>query len=510
MKKVVSILSKLFVFFLMFISLLIIFSIKWALNNFDNLSIDEIIFHILGPLEGTESGKIIGFIKYSLFPSFVIAIAFWIILYFLLKMLKNKKYIVNVRLWKKKFNFLLSGNIINIFIKCITPLFLLIGIYISLNTVHFWEYLKEQNTNSLFIEENYVDPREVKLTFPKEKRNLIYLFVESLESSYFSTKLGGTMKNNLLKELTNLTKDNISFSNTEKFGGARSLVGTTWTSAAMVAQTTGLPTKLAAELTNDYSFNTYLPGAYSIGNILENAGYNQMLMLGSNAIFGNRRIFFETHGNYQIYDLGVAINNGKLPEGYYVWWGFEDSKLFEYAKEEIIKLASEDKPFNFTFLTANTHANEGYLEEICETPYENQYDNVISCTSKQIMEFVDWFKKQNFYENTTLVIVGDHLSMNPDYFKDENYERTVYNLFINSAVNTNDIYNRQFSTLDLFPTTLASLGVEIEGNKLALGTNLFSGEDTLIEKYGYEKVNEEFKLKSTFYNNKFIYNLKSD
>ena len=100
--------------------------------------------------------------------------------------------------------------------------------------------------------------------------------------------------------------------------------------------------------------------------------------------------------------------------------------------------------------------------------------------------------------------------MNPDYFKDENYERTVYNLFINSAVNTNDIYNRQFSTLDLFPTTLASLGVEIEGNKLALGTNLFSGEDTLIEKYGYEKVNEEFKLKSTFYNNKFIYNLKSD
>ena len=191
-------------------------------------------------------------------------------------------------------------------------------------------------------------------------------------------------------------------------------------------------------------------------------------------------------------------------------WGFEDSKLFEYAKEEIIKLASEDKPFNFTFLTANTHANEGYLEEICETPYENQYDNVISCTSKQIKEFFDWFKKQDFYENTTLVIVGDHLSMNPDYFKDENYERTVYNLFINSAVNTNDIYNRQFSTLDLFPTTLASLGVEIEGNKLALGTNLFSGEDTLIEKYGYEKVNEEFKLKSTFYNNKFIYNLKSD
>ena len=38
--------------------------------------------------------------------------------------------------------------------------------------------------------------------------------------------------------------------------------------------------------------------------------------------------------------------------------------------------------------------------------------------------------------------------------------------------------------MDLFPTTLSSMGVEIEGNKLGLGTDLFSNEETLMEKLG--------------------------
>ena len=65
--------------------------------------------------------------------------------------------------------------------------------------------------------------------------------------------------------------------------------------------------------------------------------------------------------------------------------------------------------------------------------------------------------------------------------------------------------NRLFTTLDLFPTTLAAMGVEIEGERLGLGTNLFSGEKTLPEKYGYEKMFEELKKKSLFYDNEILY-----
>ena len=83
-------------------------------------------------------------------------------------------------------------------------------------------------------------------------------------------------------------------------------------------------------------------------------------------------------------------------------------------------------------------------------------------------------------------------------------ERTVYNAFINSRVEPINSKNRQFNTLDMFPTTLASLGVTIEGNKLGLGTNLFSSEKTLTEKFGHEYINIETSKKSLYYNNNFL------
>ena len=58
--------------------------------------------------------------------------------------------------------------------------------------------------------------------------------------------------------------------------------------------------------------------------------------------------------------------------------------------------------------------------------------------------------------------------------------------------------------MDFYPTTLASLGVKIDGDKLGLGVNLFSDEQTLLEKYGFKKVDEEFAKVSAFYNKKLL------
>ena len=85
-------------------------------------------------------------------------------------------------------------------------------------------------------------------------------------------------------------------------------------------------------------------------------------------------------------------------------------------------------------------------------------------------------------------------------------KRRVYNLIINSPIEAKQTKNREFSSLDMFPTTLASMNVKIEGDRLGLGTNLYSDEKTLIEQYGYDKVNSELEKRSIFYDNKFIYN----
>ena len=99
--------------------------------------------------------------------------------------------------------------------------------------------------------------------------------------------------------------------------------------------------------------------------------------------------------------------------------------------------------------------------------YEETYENVVSCASRQVYEFVEWCKTQDFYENTTIVICGDHTSMDAGYFErniSEDYDRHVYNCIINSAVPANNTKNREFSPMDMFPTTLSALGCTIEGS----------------------------------------------
>jgi phosphoglycerol transferase len=50
----------------------------------------------------------------------------------------------------------------------------------------------------------------------------------------------------------------------------------------------------------------------------------------------------------------------------------------------------------------------------------------------------------------------------------------------------------------MFPTTLTAIGCKIEGDRLGLGVDLFSGKETLFERLGLSTVNEEFKRKSSF------------
>ena len=149
---------------------------------------------------------------------------------------------------------------------------------------------------------------------------------------------------------------------------------------------------------------------------------------------------------------------------------------------------------------------DGFLCKDCPNKWDEQYKNVISCSSKRVGDFVKWLQEQDFYDNTTIVITGDHLTMQANFFEPEEgqqYDKKVVNVIINPAIEAENT-KRAYSTMDLYPATLGTLGAKIEGNRLALGTNLFSDEKTLIEKYGVEYVNNELKKVSRFYNNSIL------
>lgn len=480
----------------------IFFLTVWLMNTYDEVAIEQFIFHMKASAAGTDS---------SITISAVLVIGGCSILLTALEIFLYR--VLSGRLKKRlaegsRYTAYCAGKVCSFFYRKALPIslcLLLISSTLFLSRMKAFAYVGNIATKSDFFEQNYADPKDQKLTFPEEKRNLIFIFLESLENTYADTEAAEIITDNFIPELTLLADENINFSHTDGLGGAFSYSGTTWTAAALVAQTAGITVRVPLTAEEFDEENSFFPDLVTLGDILEDEGYNQTLLFGSDAQFASRDIYFTEHGNYNIVDLVSLRDEGRLPADYHEWWGFEDLKLFEFAKEEITKLAAESEPFNFTMLTADTHFPDGYVCPSCEELYEEQYANVLSCSSKQVYAFIEWICEQPFFENTTIVLSGDHLTMDPDFLKDvdENYIRTSYNCIINAAVEPLKEKNREFACFDMFPTTLAALGVKIEGDRLGLGVNLFSDKETLTEEYGYEFVNKELQKTSKYYIEKF-------
>jgi phosphoglycerol transferase len=340
-----------------------------------------------------------------------------------------------------------------------------------------------------FVGDHYVNPDDVEMTFPKKKRNLIYIYLESMEMTSTSKKNGGNFKENLIPELTSLSKKYENFSGqSNQLDGAYSMPGATWTMGGVFAQTSGLPLQTAVGQNAMYSQPSFFPNLTTLGDILEKQDYNQTFMLGSNCNFAGRTTYFKNHGNFQIEDYKAAIKEGEIPSDYYVFWGYEDQKLFSFSKQKLAKISASNKPFNFTMLTVDTHFPSGYKCPLCKDEFGNQYYDVMACSSRQVASFVKWCQSQSWYKNTTIVINGDHPTMSSAYKKavKTGYTRKTYTCYINADAKRETNNTRVYTTMDNFPTTLAALGVKIKGDRLGLGTNLFSKTPTLSEVYGYK------------------------
>lgn len=475
-------------FILTFISFIFVGIIIYTTRffTFTGNPIAQIIFHVLVQIDGASPMFIKGIALYCVVAPLFIAAILTIIFY-------NKKLIEklnNIKVYsfikKHSIKFALGLFVIT-FIACSAKLELV-------------DYINIYTESSTLYEDEYVDPRNVEIEFPEKKRNLVYIFLESMETTYYSKEEGGAFDENVIPELYKLANENTTFNNNKGFDVA---TNASWTLSAMVAQHSATPVTIPIGENDFVTSNKFMPGLTSIGDILEKENYHNVLLLGSKAYFGGRQYFFEKHGNYDIHDYDYFYNNGKID--YEVWWGYEDFKLIEFAKEELLELSKKEEPFNLTMLTVDTHHPDGYICKYCEDKYDKDIKNVFACSSKQIGAFVDWIKEQDFYENTTIVIAGDHHSMSTTIGDlTEGVDRNVYYTIINPACEKETNKERELSTVDMFPTTIAALGAKIEGNKLGFGVNLFSSVETECEKdkgYFFSKLDNH----SSWYDRHILY-----
>ena len=292
---------------ILFIVMLVIFSILWGNRTFSVKTLNQMIYHMVVPCDGTDEGIFKDWFVNCFPPSLITTI------------------ILGVLLYKTPLVFLFDYQGI-----CITVLIIGILLYVLIN-YQIITYVFDMVRTSKLYEEHYVDPKSVDLEF-NEKRNLIHIYLESVENTYLSKEEGGQEENNYIEELGILANENINFSHNEKIGGSYTIEGTQWTIASMVGQEAGIP--LLFPLSKDkYNENSsFLSGCYTIGEILEKQGYQNRIIMGSEANFGCTSNFYKQHGNFKIEDINSLKQEGRLPQDYHVFWGFEDAKVFEFAK----------------------------------------------------------------------------------------------------------------------------------------------------------------------------------
>ncbi len=469
---------------------------SWVIETY-GVSINEILYTVLSPLAGTSNTVLFDAWFYGRASVIKYAVLYAVYV--------TADYLLRSR--GKTFGKVRAHRLLRF----------LMAVFVILNLISTWhkideplkltEYIEAYRQKSTLYEDYYVDPRSVAIESKTEKpRNLVYIVLESLETAYASEDEGGHQAQNYIPELTRLAKENLTFSNSDKLGGYRTTPGAGWTMSALFAQSTGLPFCFpVAENTMDLR-KEFASGVWALGDILHEKGYASEFICGSDVTFAGRGKFYSQHGKYKLFDLISAREKGYIASDYAVWWGFEDMHLYRIAKDELKLLYERGLPFCFTMLTVDTHHIDGYVCSLCNDEYPDQLANVIKCADTQLAEFIDWLKLQPFYENTTVVIAGDHPRMDTSLVSYVEYkDRTVYNCILNSALKADASLtkNREFTTMDMFPTVLAAMGYDIEGERLGIGVNLFSGEKTLAELMGYEALCTEIQKYSPYYVRKF-------
>ncbi len=489
MKKKLRLLTILCIYILFFLGMILYTGSLWYAKNYANVPFSQVLYHILSPIEGSDTGFLNG-IAQDCFP-IPITILITVIFIHLIYTKQFKKEIP-----KKTF---LSSFLVSI---CIFSF----GLVSLLSNMKMDEYIENtSSTQTNIYETSYVDPATISYQFPKEKRNLIYIFMESMEVTFESKKTGGIVEDDRIPEMTKLQEENDSFNGGNPlYNGyvVPSLSG--WTVAGIVGQTCATPINIDWSLKNNITDGDFLSNAVSIGDILDQNGYFQEFMCGSEIAFGGRENYLNQHGKYTIFDYNIAKEKGKISENYGVWWGFEDAKLYEFAKSELNEISKNDKPFNLTLLTADTHFPNGYMCSQCENKFDEQYSNVMACASKQVDAFVKWCQEQDWYENTTIVIAGDHTTMDSNWFEGKDtkdYERKAFYTIINSPIQVQNKEGRKACTYDLFPTTLAALNVKFDSDRLGFGTNLYGSQTTILEEMDFDTFNQEIQKNSDYYTN---------
>ena len=354
---------------------------------------------------------------------------------------------------------------------------------------------------------NYVKGNEVE---PDDEmfgkyagRNVIYISLESLQNFVINNEVNGQVITPFLNSLTN-DEDTYYFSDFYHQTG----LGKTSDAEFIIENSLYGIGGGAVYFTNGE--NTY----NSLSERLGEAGYSTSVMHANNKSFWNRDRIYQSFNVNTFYDL-ASYN---VTEENSVGWGLKDTEFFE---QSAAILAKEQQPFFTRMITLTNHhpfvlEEQDQLIDAYDSNSEtlNRYFQTARYLDESIKSFFEDLKEQGLYDNSIIVMYGDHYGISENHNKamaqylgkDEitDYDTTLLQsvpLFIHIP-NSGDGHEIDTAAgqMDLRPTILNLLGID-SSNDIQFGSDLFSPdyEDFVIFRDGRFVTDEVVYAKEACY-----------
>lgn len=315
--------------------------------------------------------------------------------------------------------------------------------------------------------------------------NLVYIFAESFETTYFDEKIFPS----LVTQLRKLKEESIYFSDIKQ------ALGTSWTIAGMTSVLCGLPLVTPSTNTNSPQGNSmskmssFYSGATCLSDLLQKEGYSLSYRSGSSLAFAGVDKLYKTHHFNDLKGVKELKNVIKNPS-YKNPWGLYDDTLLDIAFNDFKKLSSSKRKFAMFLSTMDTHHPYGHVSKSCKKQIykdgDNSMLNAVACSDELIAKFIKQIQNSPYGKNTVIVVGSDHLAMHNMAIKDlmKGKRRDLFMILPPSLQEAQNI-SKSATTLDIGATLLPFLGYK---GQLGLGRDILSEGQTLMQ--GFDNFNK--------------------